>query len=456
MADTLKSYDDALAAGQAALQRGDHAGARACFEAILETLPDSLPAATGLGLARVFGGDHDGGIDLLQSLEKAHPTKMALLDSLGVAHAAAARFPDAETYFRKALRVGGFQGASACNLGTVLNELGRFGEAEAMFKSCLRRGRENASARYHLSLCRLLQGHYDAGWDGFELRNRVAGRADPTIGPGVPRWSGEPLEGKTIVLLAEQGLGDTIQFARYAGPLSAAGASVYLRCAETLHGLLKAAPGIAGVFGPGDPVPEADFQIPLLSLPHRMNTTLDTIPAAAGYLSVAPVRIAAWKERLDVPSGMRRVGLVWAGNPDNKTDYKRSIPLADLAPVLETPGCRFFSLQIGAAAREIERVDATLRPKPVFTRPELFTELAAAVAALDLLITVDTAPAHLAGALGVPVWTMITHVPDWRWGLGRAETPWYESMRLYRQAAIGDWSGAVAGVCSDLAVNCDA
>ncbi len=456
MADTLQFLDEALASGQRALQCGDHATAHACFQAILETTPGSFPASLGLGLARVFAGDVDAGVKSLKELELAHPGEPGVLDALGVAHLSAARFEDAETYFRKVLRIGGFQPASVCNLGQALNELGRFDEAQAMFKSCLRRDRENVSARYHLSLCRLLQGDYATGWDGFELRNHVAGRADPTIGPDVPRWSGEPLEGKAIVLLAEQGLGDTIQFARYAAPLAAAGASVYLRCAETLHGLLKSAPGVAGVLAPGGPMPEADFQIPLLSLPFRMETDVDTIPAATGYLPAAPARIDVWKTRLEVPSGMRRVGLVWAGNPDNKTDYKRSIPLAELAPVLDTPECRFFSLQIGKAAAEIEQIDAALRPVPAFAEPQPFTEVAAAVASLDLLITVDTAPAHLAGALGVPVWTMITHVPDWRWGLGRADTPWYESMRLYRQAAIGDWSDAVAGVCRDLAVNCDA
>lgn len=452
MADTLQSLDEVLTAGQKALQRGDHAAARTCFEAILEKVPDSLQATMGLGLARVLGGDHDGGIALLRSLETRHPGRAAVLDSLGVAHAAAARFEDAETYFRKAMRADGFRAASACNLGAVLNELGRFGEAEAMFKSCLRRDRENESARYHLALCRLLQGDYDGGWAGFELRNRVAGRADPSAGE-IPPWTGQSLSGKTIVLLDEQGLGDTIQFARYAAPLAEAGAAVYLRCAETLHGLLQLAPGVAGVLGPGDPMPEADFQIPLLSLPRRMNTTPGTIPAAAGYLSAAPDRVAVWKERLDAPPGVRRVGLVWAGNPDNKTDYKRSIPLVDLTQMLEMPGCAFFSLQIGKAAAETEQIDAALRPGGVFAEPLPFTEVAAAVASLDLLVTVDTSLAHLAGALGVPVWTMITHVPDWRWGLGRADTPWYESMRLYRQAAIGDWSGALAEVCRDLAVN---
>ena len=169
MADTLQSLDEVLTAGQKALQRGDHAAARTCFETILEKVTDSLQATMGLGLARVLGGDHDGGIALLQSLETRHPGRAAVLDSLGVAHAAAARFKDAETYFRKAMRADGFRAASACNLGTVLNELGRFGEAEAMFKSCLRRDRENESARYHLALCRLLQGDYAVSYTHLTL-----------------------------------------------------------------------------------------------------------------------------------------------------------------------------------------------------------------------------------------------------------------------------------------------
>ncbi|MBO6947037.1 MAG: tetratricopeptide repeat protein [Rhodospirillales bacterium] len=450
MNDPTTSLTDMLKLGQAALQRGDHAAARTCFARIMEQNPDSVPAAIGLGLAKAISGDHHDGIATLQDLDRRYPGQGSIMDALGVANATAARFKEAETWFRKSIRVGGFRPATACNLGMALNELGRFDEGVALFKRCLRREPDNVSARYHLGLCQLMAGDYREGWQGFNLRNRVAGRADPTI-KGIPCWTGEPLAGRKIVLLAEQGLGDTIQFARFALPLAEEGADVHIRCQDNLRDLLANVPGIAADSGPDDPVPDADYQVPLLSLPGLLGTTPETIPAAEGYLMSDPALVRKWREKLGASSHQRCIGLVWAGNPDNNTDYKRSIPLERLVPMLELPGCRFFSLQINPAAQELDRLDTSLRPMPLFDETLAFSEVAAAVSALDLLITVDTSLAHLAGALGRPVWTMISFVPDWRWQLKRSQTPWYDSMRLFRQPEIGDWTGTVEAVCDALA-----
>lgn len=449
MNDPTTSLTDMLTFGQAALQRGDHAAARTCFQRILEQKPDSVPAGIGLGLALVFGGTAEAGISALSQLNARYPGHAGIMEALGAANAAAARFDTAEQWFRKSLRIGGFQPGAACNLGMALNELGRFDEAAALFKRCLRRDPENVSARYHLGLCQLLDGDYAAGWQGFELRNRVAGRSDPALA-GVPRWTGEPLDGRTIVLIAEQGLGDTIQFARFAAAFADMGANVQIRCPETLHALLAVAPGIAGVAGPGADAGDADFHLPLLSVPGVLGVEPDAIPAAAGYLKATPEAADAWRMRLGGDMAARRIGLVWSGNPDNKTDYKRSIALQDLAPVLARPGCTLFSLQVGPAAAAVDAIADDLRPQPLFDEPLPLTEVAAVIEALDLLITVDTSLAHLAGALGQPVWTMISHVPDWRWRLGRADTPWYDSMRLFRQPAIGDWASAVRDVADAL------
>lgn len=450
MNDTPSSHAEILARGQAALQRDDHLAARECFSKVLAANPGSVPAAIGLGLAQSISGDYDSAIAVLQELDRHHPGQGSIMDALGVANATAARFDAAETWFRKSIRIAGFQSARVCNLGMALNELGRFDEAAAMFKRCLRRDPGNDSARYHLGLCRLLAGDYRDGWQGFELRNRVAGRADPAL-DSIPRWAGEPLEGREIVLLAEQGLGDTLQFARFAGPLADAGATVHIRCQEALHGLLVSIEGVSRVSSSKDPAPDADYQLPLLSAPGMLGTTLESIPSAAGYLSADPALVRKWGDAFGASHGTRRIGLVWAGNPGNKTDYKRSIPLDVFAPLLDMPGCSFFSLQVGDAAMELEALDTAVRPVPLFSEKRPLTEVAAAISSLDLLITVDTSLAHLAGALGWPVWTAITFVPDWRWGLGRPDTPWYDSMQLFRQPDIGNWPGVVSALRDALA-----
>ncbi len=445
------TYEEVLATGQRALQRGDNQTARRCFETILARLPGDLSAEIGIGLVQVLEGNLDDGIALLHDLYRLHPGQQRVLDSLGIACASAGRFDEAEKSFRKALRIGGFQLASALNLGTVLNELGRFDEAAILFRRCLRKDPANVSARYHLGLNQLLAGEYAAGWEGFELRNKVAGRTDPAVPGSIPRWTGvESLQGKTVVMLAEQGLGDTIQFARYATAVEAAGGKAIIQCATVLHELISNIAGVDAVAAPDGPPATGDYQVPLLSLAGLFGTVPETIPCPGPYMHADQGRRTHWNGTLTAPEGHRRIGVVWAGNPDNKTDRKRSVALGELAPMLSVSGCTFFSLQVGKAVSDLAAMDADLRPAEVFDTPLPFDEVAAIVSALDLVITVDTSIAHLAGALGVPVWTLISYVPDWRWGLGRADTGWYASMRLYRQSQIGDWSDPIRRIAEDL------
>lgn len=438
---------DPVKLGQAALQRGDVPEAIRIFDAVLDRVPNYLPALIGHAMARAMQGDLDTAVASLTDLLKLKPDHLPLFDALGVIHFDVGRFDEAETWFRKGLRLGGFFVPTACNLGMTLIEQGRYGEAETVFKRCVRRDPESAAARYHLGLLQLLRGEYLDGWRGFDLRHAVAGRHAPEAGRGV-RWSGEPLDGKSILLLAEQGLGDTINFARYGAVLAGQGADVYLKCAAPLAELLKSLPGVRDTSASADSLPETDYFVPLLSVPGLLETTPETIPLANGYLP-APENRALWVERLST-DGDLHVGLVWAGNPDNKVDRKRSLSLQVLAPLFERQDVKFYSLQVGDAAGELDDIPVECRPVNLFPEPLPFTEAAAAVSALDLLISVDSAPAHLAGALSVPVWTLLPHVPDWRWGLDGEETPWYVSMRLFRQPAIGDWETVVRNLSSAL------
>ena len=450
MAESVGDLNDLLLQGQAALNRGEYAQANECFARILDEQSDNLTASIGLAIVIAMSVNQEQGLETLRELQAEHPSNQALIDSLGAITFERGLFSEAESWLRKSIRLFGFASAAACNLGMALVELGRFDEANAIFKRYVRLYPDNISARYHLGLCQLLAGDYAQGWAGFELRNAVGGRADPTIGPEVPRWEGQPLAGKSLLLLAEQGLGDRIQFARYATLAAEFGATVYLKCDPSLIDILGTISSVQFASDSTDAFPDLHFQVPLLSMPKLFETTVDTIPETSAYIFAPEKARKEWAARLQPANGALRVGLVWAGNPDNKTDRKRSVAIEMLSPLLRQPGVTFCSLQVGPAAAQLEDLPADIRPGQLFPEPMPFTEVAAALCSLDLVITVDTAIAHLAGALGVTVWTMISYVPDWRWGQNGQESKWYDSMRLFRQPTIGDWQTVIKNIRNEL------
>jgi hypothetical protein len=257
---------------------------------------------------------------------------------------------------------------------------------------------------------------------------------------------GESIAGKTVLLWSEQGIGDTLQFLRYAPFVRAMGARVIVDVHRELVPLVKTQ-GLADVVvAAGDPVPAFDVHAPLMSVPFILGTTIDTIPATVPYLRPMPDRVEAWAKRLPA-DGTRKVGIAWAGARGHHNDRRRSIAVELLAPLGDVPGVTFVSIQPRSA-------DAPVPPIPLLDLGrELrdFADTAALLSQLDLVITVDTSVAHLAGALGRPVWTMLAFAPDWRWMLGREDTPWYPTMRLFRQRSVGDWADVVARVRSALA-----
>jgi hypothetical protein len=258
-------------------------------------------------------------------------------------------------------------------------------------------------------------------------------------------WEGSPLHGRTILLRAEQGLGDTLEFIRYAQLLKQQGATVFVECQKPLLRLLARCPGIDRLLAQGEPWPETvDVQIPLLSLPSRLGTTLATVPAPIPYLSADPDLVAHWAQQLR-SDGTFKIGIVWQGSPAYRDDQSRSIPLAQFAPLARLEGVQLISLQKGRGTEQLRKVadqfsildlgsqlDETAGP---------FMDTAAVMKNLDLVIACDTAIGHLAGALGVPVWVALPFVPDWRWLLHRGDSPWYPTVRLFRQSVPGDWPG---------------
>jgi hypothetical protein len=323
-----------------------------------------------------------------------------------------------------------------------LASTGRLEEAIACQDAAIAIRPDFAVAHWNKGVALLLAGDMQAGWKKYEWRKRRF--PDSFNNPPGLQWDGRSVHGRTILVLAEQGLGDAIQFARYLPMLAERGARVVVECAESLVSLLAALPGVTMACA-RDRRPAHDVWVDQMSLPRLFCTTVDSIPSPDAYLQANAALLTQWDRRL--PGGTR-VGLVWAGNPSHPNDARRSIPVAELTPIIKAgEGC-LISLQVSERTSGIAHLPGVADYSGQLTD---WSQTAAAIAAMDLVITVDTAVAHLAGALGIPVWVMLPHAPDWRWMLNRADTPWYASMRLFRQPRPGDWSAVIAQVATALA-----
>lgn len=306
-----------------------------------------------------------------------------------------------------------------------------------------------AELEYERGYMKLLFGQMPEGWDGYEQRLLVPNRFQPVRSFDKPRWNGEPFKGKTLLVQHEQGFGDTIMFSRYLPQVKALGGRLILLVQPGLAELMATCAGADQVLVDGDPLPPFDFVIPLPSLPRVFRTDLSTIPADIPYLSApeqAPNRkVISELLGLAQRRGLARIGLVWAGNPAHKRDAERSIPVEALAPLASLPGVAWFSLQKGRS--ELPALPRLVDLSPLLTT---FGDTASALAEMDLLISVDTSVAHLAGALGVQTLLLLAFQPDFRWLLKRDDSPWYPSLRLYRQPIPEDWNSVVQQVLADL------
>jgi tetratricopeptide (TPR) repeat protein len=334
------------------------------------------------------------------------------------------------------------------NRATALAAMRRFDDALQSLAAAIAIQPDCAVAHYRASLIHLRLGDFKKGWRGFEWRLRSE-RAPKMRQVDAPLWLGDrPLEGKTILLLSEQGFGDTIQFLRYASLVAALGATVMLDVPRELKTLAATVPGVAAVFDHSEPTPPVDFYSPLLSLPRAFQSDLATVPANIPYLRPSDERLKRWRER--VPrNGRRKIGICWAGSNAHLNDHNRSIALDRFARVLAVPNLDFVSLQreTGDAQAAILRNHHVI----AFGR-ELrdFADTAAALATLDLVISVDTSVAHLAGAMGKGVALLLPFAPDWRWMDDRSDSPWYPTMRLFRQPTMGDWDSVLERLCQEL------
>jgi tetratricopeptide (TPR) repeat protein len=333
------------------------------------------------------------------------------------------------------------------NRGHALRRLDRPHEALASFEAALKKSPDFPEARFEAALAHLTLGDFKAGWKAYEWRWKTGAFADKRYSFRQPQWLGNvPLSGKTILLHAEQGLGDTLQFIRYAPLLANSGARVICEVQPELVSLLSQLDGVE-IIAKGNPLPNFDLHCPLLSLPLAFGTELATIPAPLPYLAAPAARLAHWRDCL--PRGPR-AGFVWSGSPAHKNDANRSIPLAKFASLLAKLPFACFSLQ--REMREADREVLQRLPRLVDLGPELsdFTDTAAVISLLDVVVSVDTAVAHLAGALGKPVVILLPHAADFRWIRDRHDTPWYPTAKLLRQPAFGDWDSVIGRLGDEL------
>ena len=387
--------------------------------------------------------DIDRALALRPKYLKAHNNRANALSALG-------RYAESLQSAERALALDPNYADAHYSRGNAFARLGRHAEALPAYQRAVALNPEHAEAQWNEALTKLRLGDLRGGFDKYEwgwMRFEAAEYRRRSFAR--PVWNGEALDGRTILVHAEQGLGDTMQFARYVPMMAARGGRVLLEVQPTLTELLGTLPGVAQVIARGEELPDFDLHAPMMHLPKAFQTDLATIPATIPYLFADEARIAAWRERLPQKRGLR-VGLVWSGNRIHSNDFNRSMTFAQIAPIFDVPGFDFFSLTKDVRERDAAPLAAETRIVSLGADLRDFSDTAAVVAQLDLVITVDTSVAHLAGALGKPVWILLPFFIDWRWMLDRTDTPWYPTARLFRATRDADWTGPVAELCDAL------
>ncbi len=458
----------------------------ACRQAIA-LKPDLAEAYSGLGSALHDKGQLDEAIAAYRQAIVLKPSFAEARSNLGVALGEKGRFDEAITAFRQAITLKPNFPDAHCNLGNALRDSGRLDdaivacrqaialkpdftgaysnlgnalsgkgqldEAIAVYRQALALDPNFPEAHYNLATRLLYRGDLAAGWAEYEWRWKCRDVRPIHRSFSQPQWDGSPLTGRTIFIHAEQGFGDTLQFVRYLSLVASGGGRIFLECQRELHRLFEssALPGPHQLLTRGQPLPAFDLHYALLSLPLAFQTTLDTIPHDVPYLRANPALVQRWRAKLGAAPAPLKVGLVWAGRKSHGNDRNRSMPLAALAPLARVPNISFYNLQKDDPARQAAHPPPGMRLIDYTSELADFADTAALIANLDLVISVDTSIVHLAGALAKPVWVLLCFAPDWRWLQDRLDSPWYPTLRLFRQPQPGDWPSALNKAADALA-----
>ncbi len=391
-------------------KRRRFAEAMGCFQRAVDLDPNFAPVYTNIGLLLAIDGDYD-------RAEQAHRKSLSL-----------------DPNYVTALH----------NIGNLLQDAGKLDEALVFFRRAVERKPGDPEIHTHRALCMLMKGDFARGWDEYEWRMRMKSQlAKHSLKS--PLWDGRGFEGQTLLVYHEQGFGDVVQCARYFAMVKERGGTVVVACAPPIGRLMETVAGVDRVVTNDRDIPPHHFKVPVMALPRIFRQDIDNIPAAVPYIKAPPVVLMGGENT-------KRVGIVWAGSPTHDNDSRRSLPASELKRLLDVPGITFYSLQYGERYAELEQAGLGGRMLRI-TDEQMsdFSQTAGYIEQLDLLITVDTAVAHIAGALGRPVWTLLAFANDFRWLKERNDTPWYPSMKLYRQTRPMDWSEIIGRLAGDLA-----
>jgi tetratricopeptide (TPR) repeat protein len=425
--------------------------AETCFRQVAELWPDSVEAQEDLGIALSDQGRIDEAFACFHHALRMAPERADTHYNIGHAMQLEGRFVEALEPLQHSLKLKpnfpeAWNNMGGCFLGQGVTHCddADLDEAERCYKRAIELKPQYAEAHANLAVLHLLRGRFEDGWKEWEWRWR--GKESMLHRYRRPLWRGEPLDGKTILLHTEGGLGDTLQFFRYVRLLHDQGARVLLQCPKSLLLVLSGFPGVELLASDAQHVPDFDIHAPLMSVPGIVGTTSTSIPAAVPYVLADPERTAFWKHKLSSSHGLK-VGIAWQGNPEYLGDKRRSVPLAYFEPLAQIPGVRLFSLQMGRGREQLEKVAADWSISDLGLP---FSETAAVMMNLDLIVTSDTVVAHLAGALARPTWLAVCYTPDWRWFLRRADSPWYPTMRLFRQPGPDQWTAVFESMAAHM------
>jgi tetratricopeptide (TPR) repeat protein len=437
-----------LALGTAFQQKGLLDEAVSCYQKTINLDPSNADSFNLVGNIFKDKGRLDEATNCYQKALQLNPNSADIYNELGILFHLKKQYDRAIIYYKKAIQLNSKFALAYCNIAKALHQMGQIEEAIIYFKKTLMLEPNLSDAHLNMSLSFLLLGDFQQGWKEYEWRKKLTNIYNRDLPQ--PLWNGSDIAGLTILLHAEQGFGDTIQFIRYAPLVAQRGARVIVECMKELRALIRNVEGIDNIFTRGEQLPIFDMHCPLPSLPLIFNTNIESIPANIPYIIANNILVERWREKFDNDKSKLKIGLTWLGNPNHVNDETRSCSPKIFLPFVGLSNITFYSLQKNMSTESIENLPKGIKLVDYTSEIKDFSDTAAIIENLDLVISVDTSVAHLAGALGKPVWTLIPFVPDWRWMLNRADNPWYPTMRLLRQPSSGDWESVIAKVKDEL------
>ena len=421
-----------------------------CYRAAAEYAPQDANPYLSIGTCLAQQSRFEEAKTAFWKALSIDPNCADAFQNLGLVCESEGKLDEAYEHFSRTIQIDPEFAAAHVNCGVILDRLRQYDDAEKCFHKALSFAPDNIPAKFNLGMLKLRNGDWTTGFGLYELRMQLPGATKLSV--GTPLWEGDSLAGKTILVRNEQGLGDCIQFARFLPLVKNRGGRVLLRCRRSMMGLLSTCAGIDELIEASAPLPEHDVLVPMLSLPRIFATTPENVPNEVPYLRAEPARVEAWGKRLAEDKGYK-IGIVWRGNPVYSSDRRRSVRLENFQSIGQLGHIQFYSLQKEDVSEEIDSIRHRFQVRNFggeLDKDGAFLDTAAVMKKLDLVISVDSSSAHLAGALGVPVWLALAYSADWRWMLDRENTPWYPTMRLFRQSSMNGWDEVFERMAGEL------